>query len=734
MRPFTLRTFDSRGLYCSNFGPTWRQADLREAFTPYGDIFDTLMKKVGNPDAFGFVFFSQPNEATRALKALRGKVVGGKNLVVRYHEPLHQDLFRASFPASPPGGSANGASWRQRQSNAPAGPGSPDAASEPSASQDPQPDPALDEARRKREDAEAAERAANAAKEAAEAEERAAQQAVMDAAQAYETTRAEQREADAAVEEAERMLRVAKERQLAAALDAVHVLAAKLEAEEREQEATRRHRTAEQELLARRTTREDARLAEEAEHERVKAQSRSEPAAPADGKGKGKEPEWGAQARQRQEENARTRDAFEQRRRAWSESLKNLGCKDQAVSGSSDQVPAADVDTSRDEQSASQASRDMDDGEQYRASGSSPNGQSTNGGGYSGDTSTDEGNTSAETGRTTPDDARSADSESARHDDRHDEKEREAREQAEREEAERREIVEEMEAREREAKLQEDLLRALEEKEEEERRRQEEERIQKEAEEERRRDEERIAELEESIRRMKILNEQEGIERREKEKQARLQKEREAQLRREAEQRAQAEAERAREEAERNAQMEQYLKELEQLERTAVEAQRLEQYQEAAAKERIRCQKRDAVQWNIRPDPFSKRLWTPQWSIRRFQTLCAEFDEIKFGDAQPLTFQSIPWPMLHYPPDLTFDLVNWSAVEQFFLAAKGNMSNGEYKNMVEKAHRRFHPDKWRSRGLLNTVLDEELRKRLEDAGNVVAQAITPLWLASKTSR
>ncbi|EKM49820.1 uncharacterized protein PHACADRAFT_154433 [Phanerochaete carnosa HHB-10118-sp] len=289
----------------------------------------------------------------------------------------------------------------------------------------------------------------------------------------------------------------------------------------------------------------------------------------------------------------------------------------------------------------------------------------------------------------------------------------------------RREEAEQMEAREREA-----ARRAFDEYEREEAKRREElkrEQARREEGDRRRQEAKRDAELRDSIRKMKIMREQEETDRRERERQARLQKEQEERRRLEAERLA-------REEAERMALAEQKRKEREQQERMTLEARRLRLYRNAAAKERTRCQQRDAVQWSIRADLIFRRLWTRQLSIRRFHTLCIEFDEIKFGDAQPLTFESVPWPMLHYPLDLTFDGIEWSAVEQFFAAAKLSLAESEYKMMVEKAHRRFHPDKWRSRGLLNTVLDEGLRKRLEDAGNIVAQAITPLWLASKSAR
>lgn len=127
-------------------------------------------------------------------------------------------------------------------------------------------------------------------------------------------------------------------------------------------------------------------------------------------------------------------------------------------------------------------------------------------------------------------------------------------------------------------------------------------------------------------------------------------------------------------------------------------------------------------------------MWTKQRGVERFEAVSIEFDEIKFCDAQPLTFESIPWPVLGSPHRLTVNDIEWNAVEAFFAAAQAMVSESQYKAMVEKAHRRFHPDKWRSRGILHTVLDSDLRKRLEEAGNIVAQAITPIWLASKANR
>ena len=41
--------------------------------------------------------------------------------------------------------------------------------------------------------------------------------------------------------------------------------------------------------------------------------------------------------------------------------------------------------------------------------------------------------------------------------------------------------------------------------------------------------------------------------------------------------------------------------------------------------------------------------------------------------------------------------------------------------------RRFHPDRWRARGLLKNMQDDDERGFIEVAANTVAQALTPLW-------
>lgn len=216
------------------------------------------------------------------------------------------------------------------------------------------------------------------------------------------------------------------------------------------------------------------------------------------------------------------------------------------------------------------------------------------------------------------------------------------------------------------------------------------------------------AELAESIRRMQELRKLE-----QKEKEEKVRKERQA---------TEERARREREEADRLAR--QKREQEEKLRREAETRRRL--YAQAVAKEQNRCRLRDL---KFFPD---NDMWYTSSALGRFKFVSNEFDTLKFQESQPLTFESIPLPILAAPCDMILDEIDWSAVERFFEAMENRLQDrAEDRAFVEKAHRRFHPDKWRARGILNSVLDDDLRSQLEVAGNVVAQAITPLWLKAR---
>ncbi|KAJ7723290.1 hypothetical protein DFH07DRAFT_856064 [Mycena maculata] len=225
----------------------------------------------------------------------------------------------------------------------------------------------------------------------------------------------------------------------------------------------------------------------------------------------------------------------------------------------------------------------------------------------------------------------------------------------------------------------------------------------------------RAVEVEESRRKMREFQEQE----RERKRAAAEAKEKER-LRREAEEKARQEKEererKAREQAERA--------------RQAREArdkrEREARWKAATQAEEVRCAQRDEQLWGA-------GAWTPARALERLKLQLDDFDKIKFSEAQPLTFRAVPWPVLTDPLDIDIEQINWEAVETFFARAKVQMLADieGYSSLVGKVHRAFHPDRWKARGVLVSVMDEELRTSLETAGNVVAQAMTPLWRKSK---
>lgn len=164
--------------------------------------------------------------------------------------------------------------------------------------------------------------------------------------------------------------------------------------------------------------------------------------------------------------------------------------------------------------------------------------------------------------------------------------------------------------------------------------------------------------------------------------------------------------------------------------REAIFKQRI--YTRNVLAERERCRVRDRTFYS---DTHGQMDWTSLGSraLQRFKLVSDEFDNIRFHDSQPLTFESVPWPILVNPGYMTFEDIEWGAVEKFFGVVEPLMRRAEFRALVERAHRRFHPDKWRARGALNSVWDQELRDQFEAAGNIVSQAITPLWLKTRQS-
>jgi hypothetical protein len=223
--------------------------------------------------------------------------------------------------------------------------------------------------------------------------------------------------------------------------------------------------------------------------------------------------------------------------------------------------------------------------------------------------------------------------------------------------------------------------------------------------------------LEEKIRRIQEINAYEAA-RRERE---------EAQQKAEA---AEAERKRKHEEAQRR-ERERVMRE--KLEREREQERWRKQQEEEQASWRRKMQEEAVRRKKQQEERYSYGPWTTQRALERYKSLAETFDSAQFSAENPITFVTVPWPVLHKPTRFTVEDVDWSSVEAFFNSVRPHMRAQDYKNFVEKSHRRFHPDRWRARRILQSVDDDELRACLEVAANTVAQAITPLWREVKSS-
>ena len=122
-------------------------------------------------------------------------------------------------------------------------------------------------------------------------------------------------------------------------------------------------------------------------------------------------------------------------------------------------------------------------------------------------------------------------------------------------------------------------------------------------------------------------------------------------------------------------------KEREYRERMAKEAEerRRREREELQRQEKERKHTQNRARW-------ARGTWTIQRALERYRSSCEQFDNAKFTTEDPLSFDDIPWPILHR----TFSVedIEWSVVENFFASVKPHMRIQDYKVFVEKSHRR----------------------------------------------
>mmetsp|Transcript_8755 Transcript_8755/g.13083 ORF Transcript_8755/g.13083 Transcript_8755/m.13083 type:complete len:625 (-) Transcript_8755:210-2084(-) len=99
-----------RNLYVKNIDDALTDDEFRELFTPFGTITSSRIMRddgTGSGKGFAFVCYSSPEEATRAVTEMNGKMIRAKPLYVCFHQP--KDHRRAQLAQTHgPGGRGMG--------------------------------------------------------------------------------------------------------------------------------------------------------------------------------------------------------------------------------------------------------------------------------------------------------------------------------------------------------------------------------------------------------------------------------------------------------------------------------------------------------------------------------------------------------------------------------------------------------------------------------------------------
>ena len=114
-----------------------------------------------------------------------------------------------------------------------------------------------------------------------------------------------------------------------------------------------------------------------------------------------------------------------------------------------------------------------------------------------------------------------------------------------------------------------------------------------------------------------------------------------------------------------------------------------------------------------RYDQWNSGAWTTYRALERYRLVCQYFDETKFSETYPLTFHDIPWPTLQSPFINSPQDMTWEAVQGFFMVAKTKFRGQAYRDFLKSSVSRFHTDRWRSRKLLESIVNVEERDCVE---------------------
>src|SRR5712691_2304630 len=83
----------SAKLFVGNLSFNITENDLQDAFAAHGTVVETNLmmdRATGRPRGFGFITMSSPEEAEKAIAAMNGATLDGRNLTVNEAKPREE--------------------------------------------------------------------------------------------------------------------------------------------------------------------------------------------------------------------------------------------------------------------------------------------------------------------------------------------------------------------------------------------------------------------------------------------------------------------------------------------------------------------------------------------------------------------------------------------------------------------------------------------------------------------
>ena len=90
----------STKVYVGNLAFSATEKDLRDAFSPYGELTEVVVimdRFSGRSKGFGFVTFANDENAEKAISEMNGKEVQGRAIKVSVAKPMEERSERRSF-------------------------------------------------------------------------------------------------------------------------------------------------------------------------------------------------------------------------------------------------------------------------------------------------------------------------------------------------------------------------------------------------------------------------------------------------------------------------------------------------------------------------------------------------------------------------------------------------------------------------------------------------------------